>query len=59
LPNLGYTPFIPLLRFLEIQNQQFRQEAKWKKIEPRKTSEALEEESWIDAMQEELLQFKL
>ncbi|GJU49912.1 putative ribonuclease H-like domain-containing protein [Tanacetum coccineum] len=44
LPNLGYTLFILLLRFLEIQNQQFRQEAKWIKV---------------DAMQEELLQFKL
>ncbi|GJY94131.1 putative ribonuclease H-like domain-containing protein [Tanacetum coccineum] len=28
-------------------------------IEPKKISEALEEESWVDAMQEELLQFKL
>ncbi|GJW14327.1 putative ribonuclease H-like domain-containing protein, partial [Tanacetum coccineum] len=28
-------------------------------IEPKKIYEALEEESWVDAMQEELLQFKL
>ncbi|GJR96049.1 putative ribonuclease H-like domain-containing protein [Tanacetum coccineum] len=28
-------------------------------IEPKKISEALEEESWVDVMQEELLQFKL
>ncbi|GKA17501.1 putative ribonuclease H-like domain-containing protein [Tanacetum coccineum] len=28
-------------------------------IEPKKISEALKEESWVDAMQEELLQFKL
>ncbi|GJZ29646.1 putative ribonuclease H-like domain-containing protein [Tanacetum coccineum] len=28
-------------------------------IEPKKISEALEEESWVDAMQEELLQFKI
>ncbi|GJS57189.1 putative ribonuclease H-like domain-containing protein [Tanacetum coccineum] len=28
-------------------------------IEPKKTSEALQDESWVDAMQEELLQFKL
>ncbi|GKF85263.1 hypothetical protein Tco_0250161, partial [Tanacetum coccineum] len=28
-------------------------------IEPMNISEALEEESWVDAMQEELLQFKL
>nr|GFB61565.1 putative reverse transcriptase, RNA-dependent DNA polymerase [Tanacetum cinerariifolium] len=27
-------------------------------IEPKKTSQALEDESWVDAMQEELLQFK-
>ncbi|GKD83905.1 putative ribonuclease H-like domain-containing protein, partial [Tanacetum coccineum] len=29
------------------------------KIEPKKISEALKDESWVDAMQEELLQFKL
>ncbi|GKD08494.1 putative ribonuclease H-like domain-containing protein, partial [Tanacetum coccineum] len=29
------------------------------RIEPKKTSEALQDESWVDAMQEELLQFKL
>ncbi|GJT36320.1 ribonuclease H-like domain-containing protein [Tanacetum coccineum] len=29
------------------------------KIEPKKISQALEEESWVDAMQEELLQFEL
>ncbi|GKF68783.1 hypothetical protein Tco_0198462, partial [Tanacetum coccineum] len=28
-------------------------------IEPKKISEALEDESWVDAMQEELLQFKI
>ncbi|GJU26233.1 ribonuclease H-like domain-containing protein [Tanacetum coccineum] len=28
-------------------------------IEPKKTSQALEDESWVDAMQEELLQFKI
>nr|GFB29331.1 hypothetical protein [Tanacetum cinerariifolium] len=28
------------------------------KIEPKKISQALEDESWVDAMQEELLQFK-
>ncbi|GJR74736.1 putative ribonuclease H-like domain-containing protein [Tanacetum coccineum] len=28
-------------------------------IEPKKISEALQDESWVDAMQEELLQFKL
>ncbi|GKF64903.1 hypothetical protein Tco_0188351, partial [Tanacetum coccineum] len=27
--------------------------------EPKKISEALEDESWVDAMQEELLQFKI
>ncbi|GJT21456.1 putative ribonuclease H-like domain-containing protein [Tanacetum coccineum] len=29
------------------------------KIEPKKISQALEDESWVDAMQEELLQFKI
>ncbi|GJS56100.1 ribonuclease H-like domain-containing protein [Tanacetum coccineum] len=29
------------------------------KIEPQKLSQALEDESWVDAMQEELLQFKI
>ncbi|GJX75536.1 putative ribonuclease H-like domain-containing protein [Tanacetum coccineum] len=28
-------------------------------VEPKKISDALEEESWVDAMQEELLQFKI
>ncbi|GJU99516.1 hypothetical protein Tco_1328787 [Tanacetum coccineum] len=28
-------------------------------IEPKKISKALEDESWVDAMQEELLQFKI
>ncbi|GJU42773.1 putative ribonuclease H-like domain-containing protein [Tanacetum coccineum] len=28
-------------------------------VEPKKISEALEDESWVDAMQEELLQFKI
>ncbi|GKF23906.1 putative ribonuclease H-like domain-containing protein, partial [Tanacetum coccineum] len=28
-------------------------------IEPKKISQALEDESWVDAMQEELLQFKI
>ncbi|GJS84229.1 hypothetical protein Tco_0750770, partial [Tanacetum coccineum] len=28
-------------------------------IEPKKTSQALEDESWVDAMQKELLQFKI
>ncbi|GKE00461.1 putative ribonuclease H-like domain-containing protein, partial [Tanacetum coccineum] len=29
------------------------------KVEPKKISDALEDESWVDAMQEELLQFKI
>ncbi|GKG21701.1 hypothetical protein Tco_0384296, partial [Tanacetum coccineum] len=28
-------------------------------IEPKKISQALKNESWVDAMQEELLQFKI
>ncbi|GJW26883.1 putative ribonuclease H-like domain-containing protein [Tanacetum coccineum] len=39
----------------DFQSQQFRQRAKYTK----KISEALEDESWVDAMQEELLQFKI
>ncbi|GJT03791.1 hypothetical protein Tco_0838253 [Tanacetum coccineum] len=45
--------------------QQFKQEAKvyyqlWSScLKPKKISEALEDESWVDAMQEELLQFEI
>ncbi|GJT29631.1 putative ribonuclease H-like domain-containing protein [Tanacetum coccineum] len=49
------TPFILLLKFLEIQPQQFRQGAKYIKIEPKKISQALEDKSWVDAMQKELI----
>ncbi|GKD77123.1 putative ribonuclease H-like domain-containing protein, partial [Tanacetum coccineum] len=52
IPLQGYTLFILQLKFLEIQNQQFRQGAKYTKVlEPMLF--------WVDAMQEELLQFKI
>ncbi|GJS02646.1 putative ribonuclease H-like domain-containing protein [Tanacetum coccineum] len=51
-PLQGYTLFILQLKFLDIQSQQFRQGAKYTKVlEPMLF--------WVDAMQEELLQFKI
>ncbi|GKB91961.1 putative ribonuclease H-like domain-containing protein [Tanacetum coccineum] len=38
---------------------EWKEREKKVKIEPKKISQALEDESWVDAMQEELLQFKI
>nr|GEY68306.1 putative ribonuclease H-like domain-containing protein [Tanacetum cinerariifolium] len=42
----------------KVQNKQKFRSTCFCKIEPKKISQALEDESWVDAMQEELLQFK-
>ncbi|GJZ81691.1 hypothetical protein Tco_0646685 [Tanacetum coccineum] len=46
------------LKLLEIHLSIHRQGAKYTKIEPKKISQVIKDGSWVDAMQEELLQFK-
>ncbi|GKC14079.1 putative ribonuclease H-like domain-containing protein, partial [Tanacetum coccineum] len=49
----------PITQILRDPTSAVQTMSKVNKIEPKKTYEALEDESWVDAMQEELLQFKI
>ncbi|GJX38250.1 putative ribonuclease H-like domain-containing protein [Tanacetum coccineum] len=49
----------PITQILRDPKSAVQTMSKVHKSEPKKISEALEDESWVDAMQEELLQFKI